>query len=305
VRYLAAFAIAGAILTVAGSYPVLGAQTGAPGTRLPEIVVEAPIELAAVAERVRQVDPVKVESLMILVGLTEPGAPIRVVLTPETSEAAQTTPSWVAGLAYGALGTIVLFPERSPSYPHDSLDEVLLHEIAHVFVARAAGFQKVPRWFNEGLAMMGSGKWGLDDRSWLTVAATLDSDTPIGDLDSKFSSSRLEVARAYALSGAFVRDLFQRSRPGLASDILARRASGLSFEEAFRRSLGAPIEGAESAFWRRHSILYRWLPLLTSSFALWLAIVGLTLLASWKKRRRRLLLEELWEEIGEGENPPN
>ncbi len=269
------------------------------------LIFEAPPELAATIRQLENLDTRRLRRLMELIGASEIDPPIRVILEPETSAIAAGTPSWVAGMAYGPLSTVVLFPERSPSYPHDSLEEVLLHEIAHVLIARASGFQDVPRWFNEGLAMVGSGRWSLDDRSWLTVAATLDADTSLRELDAKFSSSRLEVARAYALSGAFVRDLMRGSRPSAARDILARRASGLSFDEAFRRSVGASIDRAESAFWRRHSIGYRWVPLLTSSFALWLGIVGLTLLAGWKKRRRRKLLEELWEELGEGENPPN
>jgi hypothetical protein len=212
---------------------------GAPGfaaTEPPELFVQAPNELAGASGRIAQLDPERVRTIMELVGVSGPEPPIRVILATEESAEAEAMPSWVLGVAYGSLSTIVLFPERTPSYPDGSFEEVLLHEIAHVLIARAAAFQQVPRWFDEGLAMVAATKWSLADRSWLTAAAMLDSELPLAELDQKFASSRGEVARAYALSGAFMRDLFQRSRPTIARDILARRALGLSFDEAFRRS---------------------------------------------------------------------
>ena len=39
---------------------------------------------------------------------------------------------------------MVLLPARTPTYPDGSLEEVLLHELAHVLVARAAGHSPSP-----------------------------------------------------------------------------------------------------------------------------------------------------------------
>ena len=67
------------------------------------------------------------------------------------------------GRPLGDQGLIVLLPERVPSYPDSSLDDVLLHETAHVLVARAAGGRPLPRWFQEGMAMIAGRSWGRDD----------------------------------------------------------------------------------------------------------------------------------------------
>ena len=72
------------------------------------------------------------------------------VLAPEESDVAKSTPPWIAGFARGADGLIVLFPARSPSYPYDSLEDVLRHEIAHVLIARAAGERSVPALVQRG-----------------------------------------------------------------------------------------------------------------------------------------------------------
>ena len=91
--------------------------------------------------------------MMDLVGLDMPGESITVVLVSESQDLARATPRYIAGFARSEAGTVVLFPERTVAYPHDSLEDVLLHEIAHVLIARAAGGAPVPRWFHEGVAL--------------------------------------------------------------------------------------------------------------------------------------------------------
>ena len=262
---------------------------------VPALEVTAPPELAAAADRIRRMDSRPLELLVSYVGLTDPGAPIRIQLEPEGSEVDRATPDWIAGYAYGSLGLIVLFPDRSPSYPYGSFEEVLLHELAHVLAARAAGFEPVPRWFSEGAAMVGAGTWGLDDQSWLTLAAVLDSSPSLGELETMFGDGRRRTARAYALSGAFVRDLQRRKGPTTVAAILARRALGLSFEDSFHRTVGVDSETAAAVSWRRYAFWHRWVPIVTSSLTLWLGITLLALWAGMRKKRRRAELEARWE----------
>jgi len=288
VRVLTALLASLVSLSVAAQPPEMEAS-------LPELIVTAPPELSTAAEQIRRLDPRTLRRLVDFVGLAAAGPPIQVRLEPRGSETDLSTPSWVAGYAYGSLGTVVLFPDRTPSYPYGSFEEVVLHEIAHVLAARAAGFQAVPRWFNEGLAIVGAGTWSLDDQSWLTLAAVLDPQPTLTELETMFRGSRRQTARAYALSGAFVRDLHRRKGPEAIADVLARQALGLSFDEAFRRTIGTDPDTAAAVSWRRYSFWHRWVPIVTSSLTLW---VGITLLALWagvRKKRRRTALEEKWE----------
>ncbi len=263
---------------------------------LPEIVVEAPEELAGTAERVRSVDALKLAGIVDLVGLREAGPPIRVILAPEGSETAAAAPSWVSGYAYGSLGTIVLFPERTPSYPDSSLPELLRHEIAHVLIARAAGGRPVPRWFNEGLATLAADVWRISDRSRLTASLVFRGETPLAEIERLFDGDRWDVARAYALSSALVRDISLRYRDGAPAEVLALLAIGLPFEEAFLRGTGRTVAQAERSFWRRHSFWYRWFPIVTSSITGWTVITFLFLVAAWRKRRKTEDLRRRWDE---------
>lgn len=272
------------------------ASQAAGATALPELIVEAPPELRAQALTVRQVDRRRFEAAARLTGLRGSQAPIGVALVAEGSPPATTVPNWVSGYAYGGLGRVVLLPERTPSYPDGSLDELLLHELTHVLVARAAGGREVPRWFNEGLAMMAGGPWSLEDRTRLTFAMVRGTERPLAEIDELFGGEPGEVRRAYALSGALVRDIvLQYGRPA-PRRILAGIARGETFADAFRSATGVTLPAALRSFWQRHSFWYRWMPILGSSFTLWLLIVLLAFVAWWRKRRRVAALKRAWDE---------
>ncbi len=272
----------------------LSAATAAPA-HLPRLVLEAPESLQGLANELAALAPERFGAAMRLMGLADAGGPITVVLAPEGSPEAVAAEDWVAGYAYGALGRVVLLVDRTPRYPDGSLEELLDHEVAHVLIARAAGNREVPRWFNEGLSMVAGHAWGIGDRSRLTLAMVTRSDLPLAELDQQFGGHRGEVARAYALAGALVRDLLARFGPDVAARILRGVRLGLSFEEAVQRATGRSVQSLETSFWRRHSFTYRWVPLLTSSFALWAGIVLLALVAFRRRRQRDAEIRARWE----------
>jgi hypothetical protein len=250
----------------------------------PRLLVEAPPTHAATAARLRAVDPEQLAITMRLVGLAQPGPPIRVIVAPEGTGPATLVPAWVSGYALSDRGLVVLIPQRVPNYPDSSLEDLLRHEVAHVLIARAAGHRPLPRWFHEGLAMIAGGSWGLDDRSRLTLVMVADRPVSLAELEQRFAGGQAEVNRAYAVAGAFVRDLFERHGPDAAPEILDGVARGLSFENAFQAATGVSLAAAESSFWDRQTFWYRWVPVLTSSVTLWMLV---TLLALWAMKRRR------------------
>jgi hypothetical protein len=227
-----------------------------------------------------------IAGVMDLVGLREPGPPIRVLLAPESSRLARDVPSWVSGYTDGVSDVVVLLPERTPSYPDGGLEEVLAHEVAHVLISRASGGRRIPRWFNEGLAMAAGRSWRLSDRTHLALGLLSGERVPLWKLDDLFQGDRWKVERAYALSGALVQDLLERYGPGLPRALLSRVARGASFDEAFRDATGSTLIEVGDSFYGRQTALRRWLPVVTSGAALWFGITILAIVAALKRRRR-------------------
>jgi hypothetical protein len=247
-----------------------------------------------------------VPGLMDLMGLTEAGPPIRVLLAPESSRLALNVPSWVSGYTDGRSNVVVLLPERTPSYPDGGLEEVLAHEVAHVLLYRASSGREVPRWFNEGIAMIAGRSWGLRDRTQLGLGLLSGERIPLWRLDDLFQGDRSRVEQAYALSGALVQDLLERYGAGLPRALLSRVARGVSFEDALRQATGATLIEVGESFYERQTVWRRWLPIVTSTAALWFGIAALAIVAAVKRRRRnRLALAALaaQDELRAGAGP--
>lgn len=272
---------------------LLAAWTAA-AAQAPVLRIETPPELMAEAERLRRLPPGALEQAARLAGAGGGGEPIVVSLVPEDAATARAAPAWVAGYAYGALSRIVLFPERVPRYPDSTLEELLLHEVAHVLLDRAAGHRPLPRWFHEGVASVAGGPWDLRDGGRLTLAMLRSRELSPDEVDRLFQDPG-SVSRAYAVAGALARDVLRRHGEGVVAEVLARVRRGETFETAFRRTTGATPRAAAHDFWQRQVFWYRWLPVLTSSATLWIAVTLLALVAIHRRRRRDAEFAERWE----------
>jgi hypothetical protein len=251
------------------------------------LVMESQPGLPPSANRLTAASHPWIASVMDLVGISDAGPPIRVLFAPESSPLARRVPLWVSGYTDGVSGVVVLLPERTPSYPDGGLEEVLAHEVAHVLIYRASAGRRIPRWFNEGVAMLAGRSWRLRDQTQLALGLVSGDKVPLFRLDDLFEGDRWQVERAYALSGALVQDLLDRYGTGLPSALFSRVAQGLPFDEALRRTTGATLIDVGESFWARQSVLKRWLPVITSTAVLWFGITLLAVVAALKRRRDR------------------
>lgn len=274
---------------------VLGAG-GVRGGEAPRLVFQAPAELRGAAAALGELGPEVLEPAMQRTGLETPGAPIVVLLAPESSPAARSAPPWVSGYANGSSGVVVLMPARTSRYPDGGLVPLLQHEVAHVLIARAARGGEVPRWFDEGLAMASSREWELGDRARVALAVLTDARLPLARIDAAFAGGTGEVGSAYALSRDLVRELLARHGQDAGARILAGVARGQRFKEAFREATGESLSAFESAYWGDRTFWDRWVPILTSSALLWGGISLLAMLAFQRRRARDQAIREGWEE---------
>jgi MYXO-CTERM domain-containing protein len=279
-------------LLLIGLAPAIGgAQPAAPA-----LAIEAPPELAAARSRLESFDLKPLAGIVQTVGLEDAGPPITVSLADEGSEAARQVSPWTAGFAIGNEGHIVLFPARSPRYPHDTLEDVLRHEVAHVLISRAAGGRPVPRWFHEGLAVAVERPWGLEDRSRLAWELVAGPRLTLREIDALFAGAQGAQSRAYSLSAAVVRDLIREHGSAAPADILRLLTTGEGFDDAVARVTGRPIGAVEDAFWDRQQLWTVWMPMVTSDSVLWLAVIGLAALAVWRRRRHAAKIRRQWED---------
>jgi hypothetical protein len=271
-----------------------------------KLQIEAPPELAAVRGRLEAMPPGSFSDIGQFLGASEAGPSIHIVLATESSDLGHRVVPWISGFAVGESSLVVLFPARSPGYPDDTLEDVLRHEVAHVLIWRAAGGRHVPRWFDEGVAMEVERERRWRDQTQLFYQLLAGTETDLEHLDRLFSGGPSDQTRAYALAGAFVHNSLLREHGTAAvKEILMWVHDGSSFDTAFASVTGITPARAEEEFWRHQRIWTSWVPIVTSTTTLWLAITLLALAAIYMRHRRNRQIEEQWEKEGPDQDEYN
>ncbi len=262
----------------------------------PLLIVEGAPALSPIATRMKQFDTTRVQTIMNLIGVDYPGNPIRVIVAPEESDWALRTPSWVSGYAISQQDLIVILPERVIGYPYDSLESLLAHELAHILIGRAAGGQPVPRWFDEGLAMVAAHTWEFEDQARLVWAMVMGRPTTLTELEQLFHQNRASAQKAYVLAHTLIRYCIQRFGDDWPKQLLASLAQKLSFQEAFFRTTSQSFKQVQTDFWADQNLWAQWIPVVTSSAVLWMGILGLALYVFKKQRQRAESVKRQWKD---------
>jgi hypothetical protein len=223
---------------------------------------------------------------------------IRVTLIAEDDLRARAIPVWTVGLASGQRD-IAIFPERIGSYPYDSLESVVWHEVVHLALAAQAGNRPLPRWFHEGVAMSVERGWGVTSQVRFLLVAGGSAD--LADVERLFNAgTQPESASAYLLAAALVSDLQQRYGAAVPGAIVDRVAHGAGFAEAFVRETGETPDQAAARAWQIYRRWTSWIPAATSAFSVWIGILVLAVVAFLATLRKRWQRRRQWdrEELG-------
>ena len=257
-----------------------------------DLTVEAPASLAPAADRVRRMDRDPLAQALARVGLTIPPQ-IRITLITEHDLRARAIPSWIVGLASGQRD-IAIFPERIGSYPYDSLETVVWHEVVHLALAAQAGNRPLPRWFHEGVAMSVERGWGVTSQVRFLLAAGGSAD--LADVERLFTAgTQPESASAYLLAAALVSDVQHRHGAAVPGAIVDRVAHGDGFVEAFVLETGETPDETAARVWQFYRRWTSWIPAATSAFSLWIGILLLAAVAFSVTRRKRWQRRRQWD----------
>jgi hypothetical protein len=262
-----------------------------------DLTVEAPTSLAPAADRVCRMDREQLAQALARVGLNIPPQ-IRITLMAEDDLRALAIPLWIVGLASGQRD-IAIFPERIGSYPYDSLESVVWHEVVHLALAAQAGNRPLPRWFHEGVAMSVERGWGVTSQVRFLLAAGGSAD--LADVERLFNAgTQPESASAYLLAAALVSDLQQRHGAAVPGAIVDRVAHGAGFAEAFVLETGETPDETAARVWQIYRRWTSWIPAATSAFSLWIGILVLAVVAFLATLRKRWQRRRLWDREGLG-----
>jgi hypothetical protein len=230
-----------------------------------------------------------------------PTGPITVVLAPSNEAFNQfqpygePLPGWAVGVAYPGAMTMVIRSYHVAGTPRQDVGAILVHELTHLALGARFGAQPVPFWLHEGLAMYEAGEWD-PGREWDLMRVVLANRVPPLDALTASGDSEADARTAYALSEALVGHMIAAYGRDSFGELVDRLAAGHSFDDAALRAFAVTPERFE-ARWQAHlDRRYTWIPLITSSGALWMLVMAAAFAAYAARRRRNRKIAAAWAE---------
>lgn len=225
--------------------------------------------------------------------------PIRVVLCNTLGEFQQyagrmVTPS-IVGVAVPEKGIIALKAPHLVPGPTEYAG-TLRHELVHVLLARNVKEENLPRWLNEGVAMLLAGEMGWTGSMRVARMYVEGRVIEYRDLQLVFLApgQEMEFGDAYAQAQSMTHYLFDRLGEERFWEFV-RSLAHRTFAQALHAELGlTPHE-----FWSDWvATLWKFALVfgLVSGFTLFQAMALLTVWAYWRKRRQGRRILAAWEE---------
>ncbi|HEX4338260.1 MAG TPA: peptidase MA family metallohydrolase [Polyangiaceae bacterium] len=214
-------------------------------------------------------------------------------------------PKYASGVAYSEIGLVLLTLESGQANSLYDIGEVFRHELAHIALADAIGdAERVPHWFNEGLAVHLSGESSLLRLRTLTTSTLAGRLIPLSRIDHGFPADAAQAEIAYAESADVVRFLLRQEDRERFPALIGRLREGQPFASALRDAYGVDLWTLEHEWREDVAKRYSFLPVFFSGSLIWIGVLVLFALA-WRRRRQksketleRWAREEAFVEIG-------
>ncbi len=221
---------------------------------------------------------------------------VRIFLPPTEEKFALLTegkiPDWGVGCAFPQQRTIVL---RASSKGKVDLEELVVHELSHVLLDQATGGARLPRWFNEGVAMWQSRQWRWGQDFTMNKAVFLHQLIPLSQIDNMllFSSSRAQLA--YTESFLALIYLFQLGGREALQKLVQQMASGKRFSQALFEVYGCSEKEFATEWEEYVQHKFNLVSMLFNSFNLWMIILVLLITVYLIKRYRTRKTLQQWQ----------
>ncbi len=211
------------------------------------------------------------------------------------SETGTSFPDWGIGCAIPERHLIVVKSPVKFRYGK-SLEQVLQHELAHIFLNEKVKGKRVPRWLDEGFAMMQSQEWTIGQDVVVARAVLTNSIFPLSKIESLNRFNQSQANLAYTLSFLAISYIFREyGEEGFIQmvDLLSR---GDDLDQVFLKSTGSDYISFQTEFYDYIKTRYQWISLLGDTYFFWLGLAFLIVLLYLLKKRYTKKILKRWEE---------
>jgi hypothetical protein len=199
-------------------------------------------------------------------------------------------PGWAVGVAFPSKNIIVLQTKKR----HD-LIKTFRHETNHILLGQAfKGKHRVPRWLDEGLAMIQAREWSLSRLSKITGAVLTDSLIPMDKIADSFPLGVRDAELAYCQSFYFISFLKGKFGNNTFKAFLRQYSRHKDFQRAIIEAYGMSWDRVEDLWLDYLGLRFSWIPIITSTGFLWFAASLIFILGYIRKKRKSRRKLQQW-----------
>jgi hypothetical protein len=204
-------------------------------------------------------------------------------------------PDWGIGCAIPSHHLIIV---KSPAHFRygKSLKQVLEHELAHIFLGSKAKGERIPRWLDEGFAMMQSHEWNLGQDIVVARAVFTNSIFPLSEIERLNWFNQSKAHLAYTLSFLGISYLFREYGQESFVELLDLLSQKRNLDEVFLKTTGSNYIDFQIEFYNHIRKRYQWIGFLGDTFFFWLGLAFLIIFVYLLKRRHAKRILKRWEE---------
>lgn len=203
-------------------------------------------------------------------------------------------PDWGIGAAVFRHNLIVLKSPAKFRYSRP-FSEVLEHELAHIFLNKKSGEARLPRWIDEGFAMMQSKEWRIGQDITVVRAIFTGSIIPLSQIEAlnTFSDSRAQLAytESYLALTYFLDEYGKES----FFELLEYLSMGKSLDLAFLKTTGSSYLGFQDEFSSYLKKRYNLLAIFGDTILFWLGLAFLLVILYFMKKYHNRKTIKRWE----------
>jgi hypothetical protein len=201
-------------------------------------------------------------------------------------------PSWAVGAAYPEKNLIVIQINRGAD-----LDKTFLHETHHMLMGQAfRGGERVPRWLDEGLALIWADEWSLSRLNTMTMAVLSGKLLPMDELAVHFPSDLHAAEIAYCQSFYFIAFLKREFGDAAFQRFFLEYIKHKDFTGALHLAYRMDWPELEKLWLKHITLRFSWLPLITSTSTLWFAAALLFIAGYIRKKRKARQTLLAWQQ---------
>ena len=173
------------------------------------------------------------------------------------------------------------------------LNEVIIHELNHIYMFRIPNYYSIPSWFKEGLAMSSANEFSLSYKIEISKSYWSNKIIPLSRLNSFSSLSKNQISLAYGEAAASIESLKYYYGEKTPAKIIEVMKNGKSFIESLEYIINEEYIDFQIKFEVFIEDNFNWVFLLSSNRYSYIVLPFILILGFiFKKYKNKLKLEQ-------------